>query len=51
MVAVKPFRLGVVEGFFGKSWSWEARTQYALGLDEYLVQVDERLGAAFVVVD
>ncbi len=29
MVEVKPFRLGVVEGFFGKSWSWEARTQYA----------------------
>ena len=29
MVKVKPFRLGVVEGFFGKSWSWESRTQYA----------------------
>ena len=29
MVTVKPFRLGVVEGFFGKSWSWEARRQYA----------------------
>ncbi len=29
MVEVKPFRLGVVEGFFGKSWSWEARAQYA----------------------
>jgi len=29
MVKVKPFRLGVVEGFFGKSWSWDARTQYA----------------------
>lgn len=29
MIEVKPYRLGVVEGFFGKSWSWEARTQYA----------------------
>ncbi len=29
MVDVKPFRLGVVEGFFGKSWSWDARTRYA----------------------
>ena len=29
MEPVKPFRLGVVEGFFGKSWSWDARTQYA----------------------
>lgn len=29
MGEVKPFRLGVVEGFFGKNWSWEARTQYA----------------------
>lgn len=29
MVEVKPYRLGVVEGFFGKSWSWEARGQYA----------------------
>ena len=29
MAEVKPFRLGVIEGFFGRSWSWEARTQYA----------------------
>lgn len=29
MVEVKPFRLGVVEGFFGKTWSWEARRHYA----------------------
>ncbi|NDC88562.1 MAG: hypothetical protein EB075_07120 [Bacteroidetes bacterium] len=29
MLEVKPFRLGVVEGFFGKSWSWEARRHYA----------------------
>jgi len=29
MLTVKPFRLGVVEGFFGKSWTWEARQQYA----------------------
>ena len=25
----KPFRLGVVEGFFGLAWPWEARTAYA----------------------
>jgi len=24
-----PFRLGVVEGFFGRQWSWQARTAYA----------------------
>ncbi len=24
-----PFRLGVVEGFFGREWSWEARRDYA----------------------
>jgi hypothetical protein len=29
MEPLKPFRLGVVEGFFGKSWSWEMRAQYA----------------------
>jgi len=29
MKEVKPFRLGVVEGFFGKPWSWEARRHYA----------------------
>lgn len=29
MEPVKPFRLGVVEGFFGKGWSWEARKHYA----------------------
>lgn len=25
----KPFRLGVVEGFFGRQWSWQARHDYA----------------------
>ncbi len=29
MKEVKTFRLGVVEGFFGKTWSWEARRHYA----------------------
>lgn len=29
MKEVKPFKLGVVEGFFGKTWSWEARRHYA----------------------
>lgn len=29
MEVVKPFRLGIVEGFFGRSWSWEARRHYA----------------------
>ena len=29
MEPVKPFRLGVVEGFFGKGWTWEARKHYA----------------------
>ncbi len=24
-----PFRVGVVEGFFGRQWSWEARRDYA----------------------
>src|SRR5688572_8834688 len=24
-----PFRLGVVEGYFGRQWSWEARREYA----------------------
>jgi len=32
MVDVKPFRLGVVEGFFGRQWSWEARRAYAQSL-------------------
>lgn len=27
--AEKPFRLGIVEGFFGLPWSWQARTDYA----------------------
>ncbi len=37
----KPFRLGVVEGFFGTAWSWRTRTDYAgflqqEGFDSYL---------------
>ncbi len=31
----KPFQLGVVEGFFGSSWSWEARIEYADFLSRY----------------
>jgi hyaluronoglucosaminidase len=27
--AKKPFKLGVVEGFFGTAWTWDARSQYA----------------------
>jgi len=29
------FKLGVVEGFFGLSWSWDARTAYADKLSHY----------------
>lgn len=29
MNAAQPWRPGVIEGFFGKAWSWEARTHYA----------------------
>jgi hyaluronoglucosaminidase len=29
------FKLGVVEGFFGKPWPWDARTAYADFLSEY----------------
>ncbi len=28
-VSEKSFKLGVVEGFFGSAWSWQARTDYA----------------------
>jgi hyaluronoglucosaminidase len=31
----KPFKLGVVEGFFGPSWSWDARLDYAEFLSHY----------------
>lgn len=31
----KPFKLGVVEGFFGSSWSWQARLDYAEFLSRY----------------
>ncbi|MDC1436471.1 protein O-GlcNAcase [Gammaproteobacteria bacterium] len=31
----KPFKLGVVEGFFGSSWSWDARLDYAEFLSRY----------------
>ncbi len=31
----KPFKLGVVEGFFGKPWSWDARLDYAEFLSRY----------------
>jgi hypothetical protein len=29
-----PFRLGIVEGFFGRAWSWKARRDYATFLAE-----------------
>ena len=35
LVADKPFKLGVVEGFFGSAWSWEARAAYADFLSNY----------------
>ena len=31
----KPFQLGVVEGFFGSSWAWDARIDYADFLNRY----------------
>lgn len=31
----KPFRLGVIEGFFGLAWPWEARTAYAGFLNKH----------------
>jgi hypothetical protein len=34
-VSDKPFKLGVVEGFFGLPWSWDARTAYADKLSHY----------------
>lgn len=33
-----PFRLGVIEGFFGSSWSWEARLDFAPYLAENAYQ-------------
>jgi len=34
MSEAQPWRPGVIEGFFGQAWSWEARTHYA----EFLAQ-------------
>ena len=28
-------RLGLIEGFFGKGWSWEARARYAQWLPRH----------------
>lgn len=34
-ISDKPFKLGIVEGFFGSPWSWDARLDYAEFLKQY----------------